>query len=1234
MSSRTRLYHPWLWSLPIIALTAALVVAQPPSPLELVRGLREHGQVDLAMEYLKDLEKNPRLTADEKAALSLEKAKCLLDASEDEPDEGTRTGMVTEAKEGLNAFLINHPNHPRMVEALLAVAKLTAMDAKEQLNRARRMDVPPPSENPAEAKAREDAQDKQKLEAAKARPLFLLASKRYTEASDRIRAKLDDKTLDPMIRKTLDREAFEAELAGGINQFNTAETYMPVSRVTGAEKAERNKFLEASKDTFAKLAKGPSTNRTVWVARAWSAEVTYEQDDFTNATAEVTAILKSNVLEAEDGKRLARFFQLRRNYLAALGEKSLPKVIAVEQELRNWLRAYGNPRKPTPEVYAVRYYLARVLQSLAENNIGPPKKDGTPPVISNTARTQLTEAEKLYRALGQSDHDFTTRATRQRMAVVRRLLGEADQPLSSFDTFEKAQMATLIQMSKLATEEAKPKPDEKKVHNLRLSTIAVLERARELATPADNQADVTDVLLRLIYFYRITDQPYQEAVLGDHVARTLTKTTGGKAALAGLFGLNGYLTATRSLRADMDPELLAAARKADRERAMSLARFLDEKFPNDNATDAARHQLASLLMDEKKNYPEAFEILTKIRTGYAQLTNVRLLEGYLVAELLNARADSGLPILPEAKKAEIFKRAVVDLSKAPKPAGVALEAEVRSYISARCRLASLMLAQGRADRKAEAANPGYNQALEISEQTLGAIPTFDCLMTTEGGMKKLNLDGLEMTMLARDAHARALYLRTRALINDGKLDEAEKALAPAIAEVQKTGSVISAEMKGWGTSGDDKDAAQKARILKIAAGVDRAHVEVILAGFRLRVQQGKAAEGAALLDLMVKAGGSIEENLPVLELLGREMAAKMIDLQKKGMKAEAEALGGGLAVLLEKIRAVPKLSSAQLLFIGQMLVAVKKYPEALETLKKVPEPEFVDWKTTTPEKLDARLKEIKKLKEMIENDMIKMLPPEDQAAATTDRAGIVAKKVIPALQGKPKSDYDALSKELVEIEKKLPMGLLQRFPAQMRDFSASQLFIARALKESGQFDEADKLLQAIIGPNDKPSWGSGRLYFRKELASVHEAKAESLKGNVKAANPEWGKALQQWTTLFNIHKSRLTKITPMNTPEEIRQWRNAYADAYFDVQRCLVKANMQLLNPGVPTQATKLQKTFDDVGKRFADMEKDMARQTPPTEWDPDVQHRYADYLKEVPQLLAPYKANSGKLFLERLPGP
>ena len=78
----------------------------------------------------------------------------------------------------------------------------------------------------------------------------------------------------------------------------------------------------------------------------------------------------------------------------------------------------------------------------------------------------------------------------------------------------------------------------------------------------------------------------------------------------------------------------------------------------------------------------------------------------------------------------------------------------------------------------------------------------------------------------------------------------------------------------------------------------------------------------------------------------------------------------------------------------------------------------------------------------------------------------------------------------------------------------------------------------------------------------------------------------------------------------------------------MVRANEKLLNPNVLAQAAKLQKLYEDTGKKFVDMEK----QIPAGEWEPEVQHRYADFLKEVPQTMAEYKAAGGKAFLEKLP--
>jgi len=309
---------------------------------------------------------------------------------------------------------------------------------------------------------------------------------------------------------------------------------------------------------------------------------------------------------------------------------------------------------------------------------------------------------------------------------------------------------------------------------------------------------------------------------------------------------------------------------------------------------------------------------------------------------------------------------------------------------------------------------------------------------------------------------------------------------------------------------------------------------------------------------MIKAGGSIEDNLPILELLGREMAAQMTVLRKEGKKAEADALGAGLVMLLKKITAVPKLSPQMTLFIGQTLQTVGEYDKAIETLKKIPVPEFAGWEQKKPEEI--------------------------------------------------------------------PQEVRGRVTGQIRDYSIAQLTIVKALRESKKLDEAEKMVLAIIGTAEKQGWGYGRLYFRRELALVYEAKGAAA-ADVKAANTEWGKALKEWTTLFNIHKNRLQNPPKDVSPEQTKQHRNAFAEAYFDVQRCLVRANIQLLGTN---NAAKLQKTFDDVGKRFADMEK----QIPAADWEPEVQHKYADFIKEVPQLAASYQAASGQLFLKKLPVP
>jgi mono/diheme cytochrome c family protein len=72
----------------------------------------------------------------------------------------------------------------------------------------------------------------------------------------------------------------------------------------------------------------------------------------------------------------------------------------------------------------------------------------------------------------------------------------------------------------------------------------------------------------------------------------------------------------------------------------------------------------------------------------------------------------------------------------------------------------------------------------------------------------------------------------------------------------------------------------------------------------------------------------------------------------------------------------------------------------------------------------ARLAEVKALMLVIEEEIIKLLPAEDQRAAEgIDRPQVISGKVIPMLKGKQKDDYTALKKERDELNKKsVPPG--------------------------------------------------------------------------------------------------------------------------------------------------------------------------------------------------------------------
>lgn len=1153
----------------LVAVPAPAQQPPAPSPLELLRGLREQGMPDLAIELLSDLEKK-NLPPDQKAALTLERAKTQLDAADEEPDEGVRAAMIAEAKEGFTTFLRANGDHPRAPEASLALARLISIEAKAQLGRAKRMDV---------AADDDEGLKKKKEEAAKARPLFMVASSRFGEAAKKIEARLAQPGLDAPTRRLIERDVYEADLSRGINQYSMADTYV---RPSTNEKRERDKLLEDAHGMFAKLAKGPPTVRTIWVARAWMAECDFERDKIADAEAEFKLILATLLPAAEDGKRMVRFFQLRRSFLTGLGNPTAMQQAATQA--RNWLSAYDSARRPTPESFATKFYLALNLQTQAELSSPIPKGAKVPPPVTGQARFNMEAAEKLYRVIAQSDNDYTDRAGRRRMQVVRRLLGEADKPPTEYKTFEESQMAALIQMAKVADAE-RAEASDADLKARRLKVVALLERARELVTPKElkeNGPDVSESLIRLLYFYQVTDQPHQAAILGEHVARTM-KVPGGKPALAGVLGLNGYVTAAASMSVSGGTGV-EDARKADREKAIRLARFLDEKFPGDSATDRARHRLAGLLMDEGKPV-EAYDMLQKVRAGYDGITGARLLQGAVAYQLL-APADSPLP---DERKKTVFRKTVAELDKTVKPESTATVDDIRGYVNTRCRVALLHLLQSRVDPESEKAAPGFVKAQKIAEEVVGVVPSFPSLMDDKS--KTPSLDGREMILLAEDARSRAVYLYGRSLLDQGKGDEAFAAIAGMLTEMKKNGPYYNEEMKRWqagagataaatrepggffaelaheaggGADADvaaEKDAARKSRVATIADGVDKTRRNVIVLAVKARVKQGQVDQAAELIDLLKSFGGSVEANIPVMQQLSVELSAQIKSARADGRADEAKTLTQGFTKLLDKLSAEPNLPPGVQLFIGQSLTGVGEHARAIETLRKVPDP--------GPEVLG-----IPAAKQT----------PEQQRAVTLYRVAV--------------------------------------------------LHLVRAYRGDKKYKEADEILKKAIGTSDKPGWGSNSLDYRKEVAYLFEAQGAD-EADAKKATQLHGQGMAQWNSLFGVARKRLSDVqnqfekekkdppppgSKRLTEADVTAAKNAYYEAFFDVNRCVVRANVQVLK-GNP----KLAASLESAAKKFIDIEKLGAGHI-----SADVQNKYADLLTEIPEMKKAYQAAGGKLFLDR----
>ena len=619
----------------------AVAQPTPADPIDLVRGLRENGLADLALDYLKELE-GKRPTPGVAAVIPLERARAKLEIAATETDDTKRSALLAEAKAAFDSFLAANATHPRRAEAALSLARLVSIESRGLVSKANKLS--------------DDAARTRELIAA--RPIFNDAAKRFSQAAGEFAKKLEDESLARPAKRAAKNDLYQARLDEAINMLELAKTYSTVG-AAATDLVARGKAVDEARKLFAALAEQDPEHPLAWVAKAWVGETELEKSNPVDAQKifdEVKAEARRKPRFARLGGQTAEFFEMRADFLKAVGENSATALRKSQTEIERRLRkSAGRSRRPTPETAAARFYLAtaKINQAKQLVKIDPKTNEAT---LRGNARQLFQSAERDLRRLQDPENDYSVRAAEARTQVIRTLIGDPDKiDLASLTDFETGLMLAQVRYTRAVQEAESVQARQAEA----AKAVAVFERLRQLGAPAEFARDAEDAAANLAYAYLLADQPYQAAVLGDSLARTDRDPT--TAARAGLIALNAYLTAAGKL----DPTD-TRGRRRDLDRAVAVGLLLDQKYPRETYTDSARLQVVRDYLQTRR-YMEAFKLAARVADGSPVVLDARYLESLAATELLRAPPAGTEPAtaLTPVEKADLFQKSLADLNAVP-----------------------------------------------------------------------------------------------------------------------------------------------------------------------------------------------------------------------------------------------------------------------------------------------------------------------------------------------------------------------------------------------------------------------------------------------------------------------------------------------------------------------------------------------------------------------------------------
>jgi tetratricopeptide (TPR) repeat protein len=845
--------------------------------LRFVRELRARRYNDLALEYLEKLRaKNPN--KEQASELALEIARARLDASADEPDSAKRLVLYTQAKAEFEQFLKDNLNNPASGEVKLDLAQVAVQQGRTQLSRAWLQDTP--NGRIAEMlKARTLLEDAGKLIRGAAGVLDGQLEKvkgASTDADKKLKAKLEDARL-------------RAEVSAAVNLIDQAQTFDESQ--LNEQKARAAKVQEAVK-LLEKLGGGDNASPVTWTARAWLGRCTYELGEPKKARAKYNEVNEATGAAPAEGQRLARYFRLlamKEQPDALLGDSS-EKIVT---SAKGWIADYPSYAN-TPEGQGVRFLLAEVYMGQANDPKSKLKPDEKAKILAS-ARKLLTEIER-------SENEFTDRAHRKKIEIIREQ-GGLDRKVEELKTFEDCYVRAQYELHLIGVEVKEIKDDKERAAKRKQHFETVLQALKQGLSQKDAQArehalEANNARAMLAFCY-LDSGKYEEAIkVAEAFARDNPKAS--QAATAAMYALQAHskLIAAKEEMSAPKEELEKA-----REALQKWVAYVEQRWPKEPAADMARELVGLSLLREKK-LAEAAQLLDRITPSYASYPFVQ----YKLAEaLLDAEREKK----PDRKPGEYRNLAVHALSKIPDASTGADGAVNRVFVKSRFVLGTLLFLEAKEIKESKDKEKKYLEVDNLARTTLEKLPSlpFDNDPKLDEAIRKQL--GAELVVLRMHAQ----FGLAETAFTAGNHAEVVRLLDPFV----------------------DKAKAGELPFIKenreLASGL-------LSLALRSNVHLGKLDRARIVLQVQqsLSEDGGDAASLAILRQLSAIIKNHMEELARKNDPDTLAKTKAGFADLLTGLAKQAKPSTEFTLLMAQNYSHLEEHAKAIEMIEKLPEP--------------------------------------------------------------------------------------------------------------------------------------------------------------------------------------------------------------------------------------------------------------------------------------------------------